>query len=100
MPPAPDTWDRCVSVRLPHAMLDQVLGLRAVLGGVEDATISATLRELLQLALVVIDEASTRRIGEYARHAGITRDQAWQRVVDFGIDALESADDADDTHNE
>jgi hypothetical protein len=53
------------------------------------------MRELLELSLVVFDTAAARRVAEYARHAGLSRDAAWQRVVDVGLDCLANADDTE-----
>lgn len=91
MPPRPSTWEPSVSFRLPEQTLKSILDLRAVLGGIESASTSATLRELLALALVVFDPESARRVAAYAQRAGISRDQAWQRVVEVGVDAIEDA---------
>lgn len=74
---------------MPEQTLKSILNLRAVLGGIESASTSATLRELLALALVVFDPESARRVAAYAQRAGISRDQAWQRVVEVGVDAIE-----------
>ena len=95
MAPQPDSWEPSVSFRLPRATLQRILDLRPVLGGVETATTSATMRELLELSLVVFDTAAARRVAEYSRHAGLSRDAAWQRVVDGGLDCLASAHDTE-----
>ena len=92
MPPRPSTWEPSVSFRLPEQTLQRILNLRTVLGGIESASTSATLRELLGLALVVFDPESARRVATYAQRAGISRDQAWQRVVEVGVDAIEDAE--------
>lgn len=92
MPPRPSTWDPAIGFRLPRKQLERVLSLRDILGGIESATTSATMRELVALALVVFDGANARRVAAYARRAGISRDAAWERVVDVGIDALESGE--------
>lgn len=82
-------WDPMVGVRVSRAMRDTIDSLRDALGGVEDATTSATLRELLRLALVVFDVDMARRVTSVARRRGIATDDAWRSVVEIGLDALE-----------
>lgn len=86
----PANWDPCLSVRVPRKVRDEIDQLREPLGGVEDATTSATLRELLRLALVVFDPEAARRVAALARRRGTATDAAWRSVVEIGLDALEA----------
>lgn len=92
----PDAWEPSVSFRLPQQDLERVRSIRPLIGGVEDATTSAAIRQLLSLALAVFDEEQARIIADYARRNNISRQSAWQRVVDIGIDGLIQSKDEDE----
>ncbi len=85
----PETWHPMVGARVPQATRDTILGLRSALGGVEGATMAAVLRELLSIALAAINPATVRRVGALAVAWGCTREEAWARVVEQGLAAVE-----------
>ena len=76
-------------MRVSRETRDAIDSLREPLGGVENATTSATLRELLRLALVVFDPAAAKRVAAVSRRRGIPLDAAWRSVVEIGLDSLE-----------
>ena len=83
-----DAWEPSVSFRLPQQDLERVRSIRPLIGGVEEATTSAAMRQLVSLALAVFDSEQARVVADYARRENISRQSAWQRVVDIGIDGL------------
>lgn len=90
MPANPELWDPSISFRLERGSRDAILALRPALGGIESATMSATLRELLRLALVVFEPSLARRVAAVARSRGLSGDAAWRQVVEAGVSRLES----------
>lgn len=85
-------WDPSVSFRLPQADMNAVDALRPELGGVESASRSATVRELLRIALIVINPKQARRVALIAARRRITSDEAWRLVVENGLTQLENED--------
>jgi hypothetical protein len=50
---------------------------------------AAVLRELLSIALAAINPATVKRVGALAVAWGCTREEAWTRVVEQGLAAVE-----------
>jgi hypothetical protein len=86
----PETWNPHLGVRVEPHVRDAILDLRSYLGGVETATVSATLRELIGLALVLISPGTVQRVRAIILKTGWSRDVAWSRVVEAGLSAVES----------
>lgn len=83
-------WDPSVSFRLPKEDFEAIDALRPSLGGVENATRSATVRELVRIALIVINPRQARRVSLLAARRQISSDEAWRLVAEQGLAQLES----------
>jgi hypothetical protein len=83
-------WDPSVSFRLPKEDFEAIDTLRPSLGGVENATRSATVRELVRIALIVINPRQARRVSLLAARRQISSDEAWRLVAEQGLAQLES----------
>ena len=89
-PPKEQNWDPSVSFRLPRGDFEAIDALRPALGGVENATRSATVRELVRIALIVINARQARRVSLLAARRQITSDEAWRLVAEQGLAQLEN----------
>jgi len=85
----PENWNPHLGVRVEPRVRDAILDLREYLGGVETATISATLRELLGLALILISPDTVQRVRAITLRHSWPRDVAWRRVVEAGLSSIE-----------
>lgn len=78
-----------VGARVSPETRAAIIALRIDLGGVEEASMAAVLRELLGLALAAINPGTARRVGALAVAWGCSREAAWARVTAAGLELLE-----------
>lgn len=80
-----------VGCRVEPEVKAAIEDLTPYLGGVESASASVVLREMIRIALAMLVPASVARAKAVALHYGWDRETTWTRLIEAGLGSYERA---------